>query len=134
MVIHDKFITLSSHETFIVLGVKFITTTFNTNTRKAIHVIAIYKPSTLLFSTIINQLQKLLDVMPTYCPIVIMGDFNIDMFNQNSIYPNELKIFMIQYSMELQFKEITKIYGIHIDHIWTNKPIQQCILGVVEKY
>jgi hypothetical protein len=134
MVIHDKFITLSSHETFIVLGVKFITTTFNTNIRKAIHVIAIYQPSTLLFSTIINQLQKLLDVMPTYYPIVIMGDSNIDMFNQNSIYPNEFKFFMIQYSMELQFKEITKIYGIHIDHIWTNEPIQQCILGVVETY
>jgi len=82
------------------LGVEFITTTFNTNTKKLIHVIAIYKSSTLLFSTFINQLQKLLDVMPTYCPTVIMGDFNIDMFNQNSTQPNELKIFMNQYSME----------------------------------
>jgi len=82
------------------LGVEFITTTFNTNTKKLIHVIAIYKSSTLLFSTFINQLQKLLDVMPTYCPTVIMGDFNIDMFNQNSTQPNELKIFMNQYSMK----------------------------------
>jgi hypothetical protein len=55
--------TLSSHETFTILGIKFITTTFNTNTIKVIHVIAIYKPSTLLFSTFINQLQKLLDVI-----------------------------------------------------------------------
>jgi endonuclease/exonuclease/phosphatase family metal-dependent hydrolase len=70
------------------LGAEFITTTFNTNTKKVIHVIAIYKRSTLLFSTFINQLQKFLDVMPTYCPTVIMGDFNIDMFNQNSTQPN----------------------------------------------
>jgi hypothetical protein len=76
------------------LGIEFITITFNANTRKVIHVIAIYKPSTLLFSTFINQLQKNLDVMPTFYPTVIMGDFNIDMFDQNSTQPNKLKIFM----------------------------------------
>jgi endonuclease/exonuclease/phosphatase family metal-dependent hydrolase len=94
MVIYDKFITLSSHEKFTILGAEFITTTFNTNTGKTTHVIAIYKPSTLLFSTFISQLQKLSDIMPTYFPIVIMGDFNIDMFEQNSTQPNELKILM----------------------------------------
>jgi hypothetical protein len=88
MVIYDKFKTLSSHETFTILGVEFITSTFNTNTKKVIHVIAMYKSSTSLFSTFINQLQKLLDVMPTYCPTIIMGDFNIDMFDQNSTQPN----------------------------------------------
>jgi len=83
------------------LEVKFITTTFNINRRKVIHVMAIYKPSKLLFPTFINQLQKPLDVMSTYCPTIIMGDFNIDMFDQNSTQPNELKTFMNQYSMEL---------------------------------
>jgi hypothetical protein len=93
MVIYDKFKTLSSHETFTILGVEFITSTFNTNTKKVIQVIAMYKSSTSLFSTFINQLQKLLDVMPTYCPTIIMGDFNIDMFDQNSTQPNEIKFF-----------------------------------------
>ncbi len=82
MIIHDKFTTLSSQETFTILGAGFITTTFNANTRKAIHVTFIYKLSTLLFLTFINQLQKLLDLMPTYCLTIIMGDFNIDMFEQ----------------------------------------------------
>jgi len=49
MIIYDKFTTLSSYETFTILKVKFITITFNTNKRKTIHVIAIYKPSTFLF-------------------------------------------------------------------------------------
>ncbi len=84
MILYDKFTTLSSHETFTFLGVEFIIITFNTNTRKVIHVIAIYKHSILLFSRFINQLLKLLDLLLTYCPIVIMDDFNIDMFNQNS--------------------------------------------------
>jgi hypothetical protein len=41
---------------------------------------------------------------------------------------------MGQYSMEPQFKEITTIYGFHINHIWTNAPTQQCISRVVEAY
>jgi len=61
--------------------------------KKVIHVIAMHKSSTSLFSTFINQLQKLLDVMPTYCPTIIMGDFNIDMFDQNSTQPNEIKFY-----------------------------------------
>jgi len=101
MIIYDKFTTLSSHETFTILGMEFTTATFNTNTREAIHVITIYKPSILLFLTFINQFQTLLDVMPTYCPTIIMDDFNIDMFDQNSTQPNQLKIFMNQNSIEI---------------------------------
>jgi hypothetical protein len=69
--------------------------------REAIHVITIYKPSILLFLTFINQLQTLLYVMPTYCPTIITSDFNIDMFDQNSTQPNQLNIFMNQYSIEI---------------------------------
>jgi hypothetical protein len=31
--------------------------------------------------------------MPTYCVAIIMGDLNIDMFDQNTTQPNELKFF-----------------------------------------
>jgi hypothetical protein len=93
MIIYDKFTTLSSHETFTILGVEFIIAIFNTNIIKAIHIITINKPSTLLLSTFINQLQKLLNLMPTYCVAIIMGDLNIDMFDQNTTQPNELKFF-----------------------------------------
>jgi hypothetical protein len=48
--------------------------------KKAIYAIVIYKLSTLLFLTFINQVQKLL--MPTHCLTTIMDDFNIDMFDQ----------------------------------------------------
>ncbi len=90
MILYDKFTTLSSHETFTILGPEFIITTFNTNTRKVIHVMAIYKHSILLFSTFINQLEKLLDLLLTYCPTITMDEFNIDMFNQNSTQLNKL--------------------------------------------
>ncbi len=61
-----------------------------------------------------------------------MGDFNIDMLDQNSTQLFE--IFIKHYSMELQFKEIITIYGTHIDHIWTNAPTEQCMLGIIEAY
>ncbi len=50
LIIYDKFITLSLHETFIILGVEYITTKFCANTRKNIHLITIYKPSTTIFN------------------------------------------------------------------------------------
>jgi hypothetical protein len=85
MIIYDKFTTLSSHETFSNLKIEFITITFSTNTKKKpIHVKAIYKPSIMLFSIFINQLQKLLNLMLTYFLAIIMGDFNIDMFDLNT--------------------------------------------------
>jgi hypothetical protein len=36
--------------------------------------------------------------------------------------------------MEFQFFKITTIYGSHIDHKWTNAPIQRCMSGIVEAY
>ncbi len=63
-----------------------------------------------------------------------MDDFNIDMLDQNSTHLNELRNFMKHYSMELQFKEITTIYGTHIDHIRTNALTQQCMLRIIEAY
>jgi hypothetical protein len=50
MIIYDKFTILSSNRTFTILGVEYITTKFNTNLRKNIHVITIYKPATTIFN------------------------------------------------------------------------------------
>ncbi len=92
MIIYDNFVTtLSSHETFKSLGVGYIAATFNANTRKAIHIITIYRPSILLLSMFIIHLQISLDLMPISCPMIIIGDFNINIFDQNSTQPNELQ-------------------------------------------
>jgi hypothetical protein len=103
MIIYDNFTTLSSHETFTSLGAKYIVATFNANTRKDIHIITIYRLSTLSLSMFIIHFQKFLDLMPISCPMIIIDNFNIDMSNQNSTQPNELQSFMDQYSMEFKF-------------------------------
>jgi hypothetical protein len=81
MIIYDNFTTLSSHETFTSLGVEYIAATLNANTRKAIHIVAIYELSTLSLSMFVIHLQKFLDLMPISCPMIIIGHFNIDMFD-----------------------------------------------------
>ncbi len=30
--------------------------------------------------------------------------------------------------MKLQFQESTTIYGSQLDHIWSNNPLEQCVL------
>ncbi len=77
MIIYDNFTTLSSHETFTLLEAEYIAATFDANTRKAIHIITIYKPSTLSLSMFIIHLQKFLNLMPISCPMIIICDFNI---------------------------------------------------------
>jgi hypothetical protein len=134
MIIYDNFTNLSSHKTFISLRAEYIATTFNANTRMVIHIITIYKPSTLSLLVFIIHLQKFLDLMPISCPMIIIGDFNIDMLDQNSTQLNELQNFMDQYLMKLEFKEITTSYGSHTDLIWTNALVQQCMSRVVENY
>jgi hypothetical protein len=129
MIIYDNFTSLSSHKTFTSLRTKYIVVTFNANTRMVIHIITIYKPLTLSLLVFIIHLQKFLDLMPISCPMIIIGNFNIDMLDQNSTQLNEL-----QYLMEFKFKEITTSSGSHSDHIWTNAPIQQCMSRVVEAY
>ena len=66
----------------VTLGVEYIVATFNGNIKIAIHVIAIYKPPTLLLSTFIIHLRKFLDFMPTSFLAIIIGDFDIDMLQQ----------------------------------------------------
>jgi hypothetical protein len=63
--------------THLCLGIEYIATTFNANTRKAIHIIAIFIPSTLSLSMFIIHLKKFLDLMLVSCPTIIIGDINI---------------------------------------------------------
>jgi len=79
-------------------------------------------------------MKKFLNLMLVFYPIIIIDNFNIDMLDENSTQPNKLQNFIDQYSMKVQLEKITTIYESHIDHIWTNTLIQQCMLEIVEAY
>ena len=134
MIVYDNHTKLFFHETHFTLGAEFIVASFDTNTRKSIHIIALYRPSTLPVTTFLNHLRHFLNKIPISCPTTILGDFNINMLNQNSSDVKELQHFMKFHNMYLQFQESTTIYDSQIDHVWTNAPTQQCISGVLEAY
>ena len=134
MIVYDNHTKLFFHETHFTLGAKFIVASFNTNTRKSIHIIALYRPSTLPVTTFLNHLRHFLNKIPISCPTTILGDFNINMLNQNSYDVKGFQHFMKFYNMYLQFQENTTIYDSHNDHLWTNAPSLQCIFGTFEAY
>ncbi len=68
------------------------------------------------------------------CPSMIIGVFNIDMLDQNLTQPNELNFFIDHYSMKFQLKKLEQFMVPHVDHIWINTHIQQCMSKVVKTY
>jgi hypothetical protein len=66
--------------------------------------------------------------MPSNCPIVIIGDFNINLLI-NTIQSTTLQTFMKKYNFKPTFFKSITISDTQIDHIWTNAPIQQCYSG-----
>jgi endonuclease/exonuclease/phosphatase family metal-dependent hydrolase len=74
------------------------------------------------------MLETFIHKMPSNCPIVIIGDFNIDLLT-NTIQSTTLQAFMKKYNFKLTFSKSITISDTQIDHIWTNAPIQQCYFG-----
>jgi hypothetical protein len=97
-VIWDYNFEMAHMKLLYLLRAEYIAATLNANLRKAIHIIAIYIPSTLSLSMFIIHLQKFLDLMPISCPTIIIDDFNINMYDHNSTQPNELQSFMDQWN------------------------------------
>jgi hypothetical protein len=54
--------------------------------------------------------------------------------NQKTLEGRHLFEFMTINKMKLQFQENTTIYGSQLDHIWSNNPSKQCILGMTKVF
>ncbi len=59
-------------------GSKYILATFNINTQKTTYIVCVYKVHSSSISTFLNNLQTIIQKSPEHCPIIIMGDFNVD--------------------------------------------------------
>jgi exonuclease III len=84
MLLYDRNIVLDSCECVIMSRSKFLATSFNTNTCRAIHIIAIYKPPSLSLTIFLSTLRKLISKSSTICPIVVLGDFNVDVLKKQT--------------------------------------------------
>ncbi len=60
MLLYDRTIIFDSSGSITNFGTKFIVATFKQNSRRTIHIIAIYKPPFLLLTTFLFTFQKLI--------------------------------------------------------------------------
>ncbi len=81
---YDRSIVLDSCEFVTMCRSKFIVASFNTNTRRAVHIIVVYKPPSLSLTFFLSTLQELISKSPTICSIVVLGDFNVDVLKKQT--------------------------------------------------
>jgi hypothetical protein len=84
MMMHDSHMHLDSFNIVINDDSKYIAMTFNINTRKAIHIVCVYKIHSCSIFTFLNNLQTIIQQYTKHCPIIIMGDFNVDVLKDNN--------------------------------------------------
>jgi exonuclease III len=84
MMKYDIHMHLDSFNTITNDSSKYITATFNTNTQNAIYIICVYKAHSCSKFTFLNNLQIIIQQFLKYCPIIIMGDFNVDILKNNN--------------------------------------------------
>jgi hypothetical protein len=65
--------------------------------------------------------------------IFIVGDFNIDML-QNNARTKELENYMCRYSLRFLLDKINHVQSTLIDHVWLNVPISQYNVFILDTY
>jgi hypothetical protein len=65
--------------------------------------------------------------------IIILGDFNVDMI-QHSAITKELEKYMCNYNICFLLDKIKHVQNTLIDHIWSNVPISQYTLFILDTY
>jgi hypothetical protein len=104
---------------------KFLISLFNENTQKVIYIIEIYKLLQMNTKNFISIFKNIIPKIPTNCPTIIIGDFNINMlaYRTKSI---TLQNYMNTSNFHIIFIENMTFNNTQIDHIWINVTTQQC--------
>jgi hypothetical protein len=83
MMMYDIHMHLNSFNTITNDGLEYIVTTFNINTQKKKNVCVCRVHSYLIF-TFLNNFQIIIQHSFEHCPMIIMGDFNVDILKDNN--------------------------------------------------
>ncbi len=94
-----------------------------------------YKVHLCLVSTFLNNFQTIIQHSPEHCPIIKMGNFNVDILKDNNQEKKILKIyFMDKFQLKPQFSESTIKVGPQLNHIWTNVLGDECKYSVTKAH
>ncbi len=109
MMMYDIHMHLDSCNTIISDDSRYIVSTFNINTQKTIHIVCVYKVHSCSIFIFLNNLQPIIQQSVEYCPIIIMGYFNVEILKDNNQAKKkqELLYFMDKFQLKSQFSENT---------------------------
>ncbi len=116
MMMYDIHMHLYSFNLIINDVSEYIGATFSTNTQKN-KIACVYRTHSCSVSTFLNNLQTIIQQSLEHCPIIIMGNFNVDILKDNN-QPILLKKIMDKFQLKSQFSENTTKVGSQLDHIW----------------
>ena len=118
MMVCETSMVLFYHEMYTHNNVKFAVVC-NLNTWKTVHVIAMYKPTTMHLDKF-NHTSNKFHLNPSCsCPIIFICGFHMDMFNV-SPWSKKSETYMRHYNLELVFSKSLTTYDSQIDNTWSS--------------
>jgi len=104
-----------------------------------LHIIGIYRSKNKVpLQVLINTLNLLLDALlpesSSTTPVVILGDFNVNLLEESSSKKKLQKYFQQQRQFTQIISQCTTDYHSLLDHIYTSIPAQVEHLGTLESY
>jgi exonuclease III len=136
LMIYERQMICASYQTRVNNSSEFIAASFNLGTRNAIYVIIVYRAHSTKITLFLENLDQLIIEVPIECPIVILGDFNIDVSKDTTQYYEMEKIlnYIKKHKLKQQITTPTTKKNSLIDHIWSNIPRIDTQYGVTDAY
>jgi hypothetical protein len=85
------------------------------------------------FPNTLNVVSNALQHLHLNETIIILEDFNVNML-QNSARTKELENYMCNYNLRFLLDKINHVQNTLIDHVWSNVPISQYTLFILDTY
>ena len=112
-------------------AVEILACTVKRESHSSIKVMAVYKPPALPLQCLSNSLYYAVRKNCGESQLIIMGDFNIDIYGSSSDY-EQLERFMSDIGLKQHVSEMTTDMWTAINHIYSN--LENVTCGVSEKY
>jgi exonuclease III len=132
MIFVKKHVTILEHMHFEENNVEMVLTKVFLHASE-IATLNLYVALHATFSNILNVISNALYHFHLNETIVIVGEFNIDML-QNNARTKELEKYMCKCSLRFLLDNINHVQNALIDHVWLNVPISQYSVFILDTY
>jgi exonuclease III len=132
MILVKKHVTILEHMHFEEKNVEMVLARVIFH-ESEIAILNLYAALHATLPNILNVVSNALQHLHLNETIIILGDFNVDML-QNSARTKELENYMCNYSLRFLLDKINHVQNTLIDHVWSNVPISQYTLFILDTY